>query len=193
MRTMLTALAALATAAFVTPAFAQDGSAPISGFRIEAHGGWDRVNVEDIGGKSGFTYGAGAGYDFGITDNFFIGVDGSIDESSTRVCISDVVVPGDLTCAKTGLDLSAGVRVGFASMGGKLYALGGYTRAKAKLTYDDGVTVALIGDWEDGWRVGAGYQYTFNNGVYIKAEYRYSDYSGGLSRHNVIGGVGYQF
>jgi outer membrane immunogenic protein len=45
----------------------------------------------------------------------------------------------------------------------------------------------------DGWRGGAGYQFTFNNGVYIKAEYRYSDYDSGFTRHNVIGGVGYQF
>ncbi len=196
MKKTLISLALLAAAAMATPAFAQqagDDTARVSGFRVEAHGGWDRINVDQAGGKSGVTYGLGLGYDFAVTDAFFIGVEGNLDDSSTKACGTSVVVAGDQLCAKAGLDWSAGVRVGFASLGGKLYALGGYTRSKLKLAYTNGGATTTVGDWGDGWRVGTGYQYTFSNGVYLKAEYRYSDYQGGFKRHNIIGGVGYQF
>jgi outer membrane immunogenic protein len=184
MKKIIMALAATAAVTTAAPALAQD-RAPvdprIDGFRVEAQGGWDRV-TEGGGGQSGFTYGLGLGYDFAVSDNFFIGVEGNINDNTTKECVAGI-------CANAGLDLSAGVRAGFASLGGKLYVLGGYTHAKA------GVSVGGVGvsAWGDGWRVGSGYQYTFNNGVYIKAEYRYSDYQGGLARHNVIGGIGYQF
>jgi outer membrane immunogenic protein len=180
MHKVFSALIALAAVAVTTPALAQDNQAgpAIDGFRAEIHGGWDRVDT-GLGGQSGFTYGLGLGYDFAVTDSFFIGVEGNVDDTTTKECFGGI-------CAKAGLDLSTGVRVGFASLGGKLYALGGYTSAKASVT-------GLGHEWLDGWRVGAGYQYTFTNGVYVKAEYRYSDYEGGIERHNIIGGVGYQF
>lgn len=182
-----TAVFALAAATTATPAAA-------GGFRVDLHGGWDEVSIDGIGDKSGVQYGIGWGYDFDVTKNFFIGPDGNIDLSSTKLCAFDVQVAGDKLCAKTGTDMSPGVRMGFnVGEASKLYMVAAYTRAKARVVYDDGITETKLGDWADGWRLGAGYQLTFSNGVYGKLEYRYSDYQGGFKRHNIIAGVGYQF
>ncbi|MEN3953470.1 porin family protein [Iodidimonas sp. SYSU 1G8] len=194
MRKSIMGLAVVTVAVAATPSLAQDaGAARTDGFRIEAHGGWDRVSVPQLGGKSGVAYGVGLGYDFALSNNFFMGVEGNIDDSSTKACVNSIFIVGDRTCAKTGLDLSGVVRLGFTQDNAKLYVLGAYTRAKIKATYDNGVTTTSVGDWGDGWRVGAGYQLNFASGLYGKIEYHYSDYQGGFKRHNVIAGIGYQF
>lgn len=178
---------------FTLAAILVSSPALADGFRADIHGGWDRVNVLGAG-KSGVEYGLGLGYDFDVAENFFIGLDGNIDESSTKACVDNLIVLGDRTCAKTGIDLSGGARMGFKTGElAKLYVLGAYTRARVKASYELAGTTTSVGDWGDGWRVGAGYQLTFKNGVYGKIEYRYSDYQGGFKRHNVIAGVGYQF
>lgn len=186
MRKLLFTLATLIAAAS-TPAFAD-------GFRAEIHGGWDRVTIDGVGGQSGAAYGLGLGYDVNLGERFFAGLDGNVDENTTKECADDVLVAGDRTCVKAGVDWSVGGRLGYrVGEGAKLYLLGAYTRARMKATYELAGTTTSAGDWGDGWRVGAGYQLRFGNGVYGKVEYRYSDYQGGFKRHNVIAGVGYQF
>ena len=61
----------------------------------------------------------------------------------------------------------------------------------------------------DGWRIGAGAEYAMNDKMFLKLEYRYSNYSRGevdfedgadsdrfdvdLDRHQVMAGVGVRF
>jgi outer membrane immunogenic protein len=153
------------------------------GFRAEVHGGWDRIKNDILGSReSGVSYGVSLGYDFDITENFFMGIEGGVDDSTTKECFLD-------TCLKAGLDVGGVVRIGYQIQEAKLYAIGGYSHAKLTLVDD----VDSISEWGDGWRVGAGYELNFESGVYTKVEYRYTNYSAGFERHLVMVGVGYQF
>jgi len=155
--------------------------------------GFDSVSV--LGeSDEGIAYGGAIGYDFTVGGNWFIGVEGSIDDSSTKYCVSDVDVVGDRLCAKTGRDLSAVLRLG-TNLGekGQLYVLGGYTNARLKLTYTDGVDSESIGDNGDGFRLGAGYKQNFSGNLYGKIEYRYSNYESDFSRHNALVALGMNF
>jgi len=153
------------------------------GFRAEVHGGWDRVENDFLGGgESGVSYGISLGYDFDITEHFFMGIEGGVDDSTTKECFLG-------TCLKAGLDVGGVVRIGYQIQEAKLYAIGGYSHAKLTLVDDLG----SISEWIDGWRVGIGYELNFASGVYTKIEYRYTNYEAGFERQAVIVGVGYQF
>lgn len=177
----LTAAALIAA----TPAFAQvpvAAPAPLTGPRIEALVGWDRVTV--FGGhKDGVLYGVGAGYDFGISGSASLGVDVEASDSTTK--ISDL---GD--SVSTGRDLYAGVRASFlVSDRTSLYLKGGYTNARIK------VTIGSISDAGngDGFRVGGGAQYALSGKAYIGGEYRYSNYESDFARHQGALVVGTRF
>lgn len=185
---MRKAILALAAIMVSSPALAD-------GFRAEVHGGWEHMDTANVGSHDAATYGFGLGYDFGLAENLFMGVDANVDDNTSKACAYDVYLTGDRECVKSGIDLSAGLRLGFKTSDdrAKLYALVAYTHAKAGHIYDDGVTEDHINDWGDGWRIGAGYQYSFTANLYGKIEYRYSEYNNDIARHNVIAGVGYQF
>lgn len=160
---------------------------------VQAETGLDVVSAagED---DEGVSYGVSAGYDIPLSGGMFVGVQGTVADSTTKECVSDVDVAGDELCLKTGRDLSAVVRLG-TTVGekAKLYVLGGYTNARLRLTYDDGVTTDSEGENGDGFRLGAGAQYMLTNNVFIKGEYRYSNYEGDFSRHNALVAVGVEF
>jgi outer membrane immunogenic protein len=184
---MLALTAAVAVAAIASPAAAE-------GFRAEIHGGWDRVNAEDVG-DSGVVYGIGLGYDMKVGQRAFVGADFSIDDSSQKECEGSALVNNDELCIRAGRDLAAGIRGG-AMIGqrGKLYALAGYTNARFKTAYTTpaGVTTRDAANL-DGFRLGAGYQHQVAGNAYGKVEYRYSNYEAGIERHQVLFGVGVEF
>jgi outer membrane immunogenic protein len=179
-------LAAAVIAATVSvPAFA-------SGMRVEAHGGYDRVQFAGDH-RDGAMYGIGVGYDHAM-GAMFVGVEANAEDSSTKVCESDVIVVGDRACARTGRDLSIGVRSGWnLNPTSKLYVLAGYTNARIKVSYTDASGTVSDGANGDGVRVGAGLQYGFGTGLFGKVEYRYSNYESDFSRHQVVAGVGVEF
>lgn len=160
---------------------------------VQAETGLDSISY---GGESkeGVAYGISAGYDLPLSGGMFVGVQGTVADSTAKFCESDVLTTGDRLCVKTGRDLAAVVRLG-TSVGpkSKLYVLGGYTNARLRATYDDGTTSDSAGDNGDGWRLGAGYQYDINDKFFVKAEYRYSNYEGDFSRHNGIVALGAKF
>jgi len=169
-------------------------SAAASGPRIEAHGGWDRLNGAD-GRDSGVLYGIGLGYDFDIAKNVFAGVEANADFSTAKECESGAIVAGDELCVKASRDLSLIARAGVeVAPGSKLYALGGWTNARVRATYTapDG-EVTREGQNLDGWRVGAGFQQAIGQGLHAKLEYRYSDYGDDDTRHQVVAGFGLTF
>jgi outer membrane immunogenic protein len=45
----------------------------------------------------------------------------------------------------------------------------------------------------DGIRAGAGLEYALGQNLFVKAEYRYSNYEAGVERNQVVGGFGFRF
>lgn len=164
-----------------------------AGGYIQVQTGIDSVSA-DGESDEGVAFGVAAGYDFPIGETMFVGIEGSVDDSTTKECVTDILVIGDEGCLKTGRDLSAVARLG-TKLGekSKLYVLGGYTNARLKVTYDDGVTSESIGENGDGFRLGAGYSHNFAQNFFGKLEYRYSNYEGDFSRHNGLVAVGLNF
>lgn len=200
MRTLFltTALVIAGTAA---PALAQD-AAPFEGPRVEAIVGWDKV--DDKGGtpsssSDGVTYGGAFGYDFRSGAMVF-GPEVELTGSTTDTRTPNVLAVGDELKIDAGRDIYAGLRVG-AVLGEStlLYAKGGYTNARVNYTYTLGTTTIADGENLDGWRLGAGIEQSLGRNLYVKGEYRYSnygafdDYGVDVDRHQVVAGVGFRF
>ncbi|MCJ2177257.1 outer membrane protein [Novosphingobium album (ex Hu et al. 2023)] len=160
---------------------------------VQVETGLDSVSV-DGESDEGVNYGISAGYDLPLSGGMFVGIQGTVADSTVKECASDVLTVGDRLCVKTGRDLAAVVRLG-TSVGdkSKLYVLGGYTNARIRATYTDGVDSASDGANGDGFRLGAGYQYDLSDRLFLKAEYRYSNYESDISRHNAIVALGAKF
>lgn len=200
MRTKFIAAAAtlLAGTAFAAPALAQSTDAPFTGPRAEAVVGWDHVKGDGTSSVDGALYGGQIGYDF-QAGSAVLGVEGEITGSTARRTENNVLVAGDSARLSTGRDLYVGGRVGFTVGGNALiYAKGGYTNAKLNSRYTAGATDIRFDDNVDGWRAGAGAEVKLNEKVYLKGEYRYSQYKNDdagidAKRHQVVGGVGVRF
>ncbi|WP_374414820.1 outer membrane beta-barrel protein [Novosphingobium colocasiae] len=165
-----------AAALFAVPAAAQAQAF------VQAEAGVDNVSA---GGesKTGFGYGVSAGYDVALSGGMFVGVQGTVADSTTKDCFGGV-------CLKANRDLAAVARLG-TTVGGnnKLYVLGGYTNARLELT--DGVV--SFHENLDGFRLGAGYEMPFGKNFFAKAEYRYSNYEADFSRHAGVIALGARF
>jgi outer membrane immunogenic protein len=171
------ALAVLAAGAIVAPAQAKD--AGFGGVKIGAIVGYDNANLEYEGvdaDKGGALYGVTAGYDMDL-GRAIVGVEVEAADASTRWRTYDIDVTGDSAKLAAGRDLYVGARVGLPISGSLLaYAKGGYTNARAKLSYNDGAGfTASDSDTLDGWRAGGGVELS-NAGTFARLEYRYSDY-----------------
>ena len=212
-------LAAGTMAALATPAMAQDNSA-FTGPRVEGLIGYDSSrpgstvdidNADDIDQSiDDIAYGVGVGYDFAL-GGVVLGVEGEWLESEassdystgnfTNFGVSDL---------DAGRDLYAGVRAGVLVTPSTLaYVKGGYTNARYHVTAANDTESLLTRANLDGWRVGAGVEHAINQNVYVKGEYRYSNYERGqfqaptgaatdrfdvdIDRHQVLLGVGYRF
>lgn len=182
------AFVALAATAAVLPA-----AAHAEGAYVQVQSGLDSISVAGESDE-GVAYGVALGYDVAVSGNLFVGIELSADDSTTKECADDVLAVGDRACVKTGRDLSAVVRFGVnMSEASQLYVLGGYTNARIKATYDDGVTTTSAADNGDGFRLGAGYKHNFGGNLFGKLEYRYSNYEADISRHNVLAAIGFNF
>lgn len=171
----------IATAAAVVtlaPAHAQEAS-NFGGAKIGALVGYDKVRVEyegDHGSKDGLLYGLTAGYDFDL-GTAIIGIEGEVSDATTKARESDVFDLGDTVSLRAARDLYIGARVGFPVTSTiLLYAKAGYTNARFKLKYNDGVDTSSEGDNLDGYRIGGGAEFAASHGTFARIEYRYSDY-----------------
>lgn len=160
---------------------------------VQAQAGLDSVSAQGVSSE-GVAFGVAAGYEVPFEGGIFVGVEASVDDSTTKDCESNVLVLNDTVCAKSGRDLAAVIRVG-TKMGerGKLYLLGGYTNARLKVSYTSGAFSDTAAANADGFRLGAGYQHDFGDNLFGKVEYRYSNYESDFSRHNGIVAVGVRF
>jgi outer membrane immunogenic protein len=160
---------AASAAAVALPAAAHAGA------YAQVQTGLDSVSVAGDSDE-GLAYGAAIGYEFPIGDKMFAGVEASLDDSTTKEFILE-----------TDRDISAVARLG-TKLGEKsaAYVLAGYTNARGEV---DG----FGGENFDGVRLGAGYQLNLTDKLFGKLEYRYSNYEYGISRHNALVAVGYNF
>lgn len=191
-------LAAVAfTSVIATPALAQSDSS-FSGFNLAVLGGYDSVRLSDGNNsesKGDFMYGVSLGYNADL-GSAVVGIEAEIADSEVSETVTDLAVLGDSLTTSASRDLYIGARVG-AKLAPNvlLYAKGGYTNARLKLTYDNGVNVISDGENFDGFRLGAGLEYSFDR-FGLRGEYRYSDYGqitaggvstgGNLKRHQVL-------
>jgi outer membrane immunogenic protein len=222
MKQSISLIAAASLLAIAAPAAAQDdaNTSAFTGFRIEGLAGYDMnkprpdASIDNAAAVNdsinGATYGAGAGYDFAI-GGATLGVEGewmwtNADRDYTTTGFTNYGV----SSVDPGRDLYIGARVGVpVSDMVLLYAKGGYTNQRYRVTTTDNLTSATTRLGLDGWRIGAGAQFALGKNVYVKAEYRYSKYSDGTvdaptgatpatfdlgaSRNQIIGGVGFKF
>jgi outer membrane immunogenic protein len=187
--------AVLLAATAATPAFAQD-AADLSGFRVEALGGYETTDVDDEG-TDGIAYGVGLGYDIQAGGAVF-GIEAEAMDSTIDECVPGAVIATDSLCAKFGRDLYVGGRVGAVIGSNSLvYAKAGYTNARIGIDYDDGIAGTAgdftLNDELDGVRFGGGVQFGLGTSAYAKAEYRYSNYQDGFEKHQGLVGLGFRF
>lgn len=188
-------IAALFGAAVAAPTYAQTAPPP-SGFRVEAVGGYDLTKIN--GDTGGAVFGLGAGYDFRVGRRGSLGIEAEASDSTLDGCQLNLAQPGDSICTSAGRDLYVGARAGiWVGNTVQLYARAGYTNARFRTVYDDGVA-GTAGDFAfsqnlDGARIGAGAQLRLGQRAYLGAEYRYSNYEGGGDRSQAVGTLGFRF
>lgn len=196
-------MAAVAAASLSTPVFAQGEVRPaFTGPYVAGLIGYDNVRAGitgvGSGNEDGLLYGGVVGYDVNISGAVF-GLEGEYSDSSTKTSFNDVFILGDTVSARTGRDLYAGIRIGGEIAPNiMLYGKGGYTNAKIKAAYNDGVDTFRDSGKLDGYRLGAGIETTYS-GLTGRLEYRYSSYGKlentdiDLQRHQLALLVGYRF
>lgn len=175
-------LAAAALAATATPALAQD-RAPFTGAHVEGLVGYDKVDVNTAGLKNpdGLLYGVAAGYDVQFR-SAVVGIEGEVSDSDARISAAGASV-------NTDRDLYVGGRVGFAVGRALVYGKAGYTNAR----FEARAGGVRADETLDGVRVGGGVEVGLTRNLFAKAEYRYSNYSDDVERHQAVGGVGIRF
>jgi Opacity protein and related surface antigens len=176
----------------ITPAVAQDDQS-FSGLSLAVLGGYDSVRLSDgtdSSSKDNVMYGVSIGYNADL-GSAVVGIEAEIADSEVEDSVTDLLTAGDSLSLAAARDLYVGVRAG-ARIGPDVlaYVKGGYTNARLKATYDDGVDVLSDGDNLDGFRLGAGLEYSFGR-FGLRGEYRYSDY-GEYSYANVNTGISAQ-
>ena len=212
-------LAAGSAAAFTVPAAAQDDP-DFTGPRIEALVGYDSArpgstvdidNNDDVDQSiDGVTYGVGAGFDFDM-GSAVLGVEGEYmrSEAQTEFDTTGFTTFG-VSNIDAGRDLYIGARAGFKATPRTLvYAKAGYSNARMNVLATDNTTDVETNVNLDGWRAGVGVEQRVAGKIYVKGEYRYSQYQEGeveapsglesdrfnvdLDRHQVVLGVGARF
>lgn len=171
-------LAAVAAASVAVPAYAQEAGS-FAGPHAEVLAGYDSLDTNSVAGTpDGFLYGLGLGYDF-QAGSIVYGVEAEVSDSTTERTVAGVKLESDR-------DLYAGGRLGYA-MGDTalLYAKVGYTNARIDVDGD--------GSNGDGIRAGAGLDYKLGGNLFLRGEYRYSNYEADIERHQILGGVGIRF
>ena len=221
MKKISTLLVAGSLMAFAAPAMAQDSGSNFDGFRVQGVVGYDAlqagssvdddVNVDNDQSIDGVVYGVAAGYDFDL-GGAVVGLETELTDSSAKTEYNAGDFEGfGFGRVDAGRDIYVGARVGAKlAPDALLYAKGGYTNARLNILSNDGTIETDTKFDLDGWRVGAGVEYSINPRTFVNLEYRYSNYSEGevdfegtlpdsdrfdvdLDRHQVMAGVGMRF
>ena len=133
------------------------------------------------------------GYNF-VIDNFVIGAEGDINYNWNENSYRAAGVRGDVGTDWSG---SLRARVGYSFDRVLIYATGGWAATNAYIDSN-------AGDWDrtfHGWTIGKGIDYAVTDNVFVRAEYRYTNYGdrtfGGvkvdLDQHTATLGVAFKF
>ena len=149
----------------------------------------DRAH-EDIGG---FTLGKFVGYNF-MYDNILIGVEGDITYSWNE---NHYRAFGQRNDVGTDWGGSARARLGYAFDRTLVFATGGWAATRASIDTPTGNADRTF----NGWNVGAGVDWAFRDDVFIRAEYRFTDFGNknikgvkvNLDQHQALIGIAYKF
>jgi outer membrane immunogenic protein len=215
----LALLAAGSAIALAAPATAQQNPT-FTGPRVEALVGYDINkpgssqdidNADDLDqSMEGASYGVGIGYDF-AAGGALIGIEGEYVGSSAETDYDTAAFETfGVGNVEAGDDLYVGLRAGIlASPRALVYVKGGYSNASYNVLTSDGRTNTDTDIDLDGWRVGGGVEYALSNNLFLKGEYRYTNYGEGevegpnggesdrfdidMDRHQIMAGLGYRF
>lgn len=215
MRNLLSLVAIAGLAAAATPAFAQDMTAPagatdtintngttLRGFRIEGDLGGDRYQSQGVH-RDKFGYGATIGFDGQIGDRIVIGPEATYWRANdyTENCTGGT--GGGTLCNKSFDEFGVGVRAGVLVAPQLLvFGKGGYVTNEQRKRYTAPVGQSSFYDHynTDGYQVGGGVELSMANrfqgplsGLYVNAQYVYSNYSDHTSRQRVMAGIGLHF
>lgn len=201
MKYFVSSVAAVLVAGVASSASAE----PFNGPFVGVQAGWAQDVVgttsTDLGAlavnqkRDSFNGGVFAGYDHKIGNRFVLGAEAGIQFGVDDEVVSSVGARRVTIDPKRSIDLTA--RAGFLA-GDKtlVYARGGYTNARLRVTLDDAVGVRSASENRDGWLVGGGVERAITDNVTARIEYRYSDLSDGdgkYDRHQAMVGVAYRF
>jgi len=219
MKKVFSLVAAGSLVAIAAPAMAQDDTS-FNGFRLEGLVGYDSSrpgsdddidNADDLDQSiDNVNYGIGVGYDMNM-GGLVVGLEGEWMESEAKTDFDTFgFTEFGVANIEAGRDLYAGVRVG-VPLGSRalVYAKGGYTNARYNVLATDNTTDTETNIDLDGWRLGAGAEFAVSSNMFVKAEYRYSNYGEGeveapsglesdrfdvdVDRHQLVAGVGVRF
>lgn len=177
--------AMVAGASMSAPAFAQDTLTDLGGFRLEGLATYEGNDGKAIG------YGVGIGYDAQV-GGVVLGIEAEAIRPGDKEC--ETGVNGSI-CLQTDRDLYLGARIG-VPVGSKalVYAKAGYTNVAIEGEIDLATEPPIGLDYKlDGVRVGGGLQAGLGKNLYVKGEYRYSNYDQGLDKHTGVVGLGFKF
>lgn len=191
------------------PAAAQDETKNFNGPHVRAIVGWDNFSAGNgpSTSKDDVVFGGGLGYDF-QSGNLVVGIESELTTSGGSAGWDDVAVAGDHLRVEVSRDIYVGGRLGYAVAPQLLvYGKVGYSNLKVKNSYDANMLgSSQIKDHvtSDGFRVGAGAEYSFSGNFYARAEYRYShygdvndfdlqDFDVDVDRSQILLGAGYRF
>lgn len=139
-----------------------------------------------FGSADAGVFGATAGYNYQI-DNFVLGIESDIDWTGFKS--SKTYLPGPITESAQLDDLwTVRGRLGYAINNVLLYATGGYAGGMIRTHLTDptlpGGTTFSSTTYNNGFAIGGGLEYAFNNVVSVKSEYLYTS----LDRQSIFRG-----
>ena len=210
---LIAAVGAVALTA-AAPVAAQNFSGP----RIEGRVGIDNANISL---KDTREFGDGRG-DFvsgSTATDLSIGAEAGFDIESGRIVFGGYVGFDESEndepqldrglVFKTGRNITAGARVGYAvSPGALLYVKGGYTNTRVRPDFVSGATAAQIAAFDDfdrsqdGLHLGGGVEFAVRDGIYGRLDYAhhiYDDYDVDANteysfrRNHFTAGIGFRF
>lgn len=174
----------------------------LRGFRVEGNAGGDRFRSQGAS-HDRFGYGATFGFDGQIGDRFVIGPEASWWRANdwTENCTGGV--RGGSVCHKSFDEFGVGVRAGvLVAPQFMVFGKGGYVTNEQRKRFDApaGQTSYYNHVNTDGYQVGGGAELSMANrfqgplsGLYLNAQYVYSQYADHTSRQRVMGGIGIRF
>jgi outer membrane immunogenic protein len=195
-------LAGLAFASMPSVVLAQDVNTSFRGVRIEGNVGWDQnraLGTHD--NKLG--YGGTVGWDGAIMNKVIVGPEASFWRANNWSENCAAGVAGGSICTKSFEEWGAAVRVGYLITPNVLvFGKGGYVNNEQRKAFQApaGETSFYNHYRTDGYQVGGGVELSMADrfsgplsGLYVNAQYVYSNYADHTSRQRVMGGVGIHF